>query len=340
MERSIQTSLDLSIVLPVYNEEDNVEELHRRLTEVLGGVALSSEVLYVDDGSTDGSLERLRALEAADARVRVLALRRNFGQTQALAAGIAHSRGRVIVTMDADLQNDPADIPRLLARLEEGYDVVSGWRRDRQDARLLRVMPSRMANALISWGSGLRLHDYGCTLKAYRRWVFENLPLYGEMHRFIAAWAHVRGARVAEMVVAHHPRTAGVSKYGLNRTFKVLLDLTTLMFLKGYATKPIYVFGGASLACLLLSGLAGAFVAYRRLAWGGEWISPMFFVAFNLFAFAVQFILLGLVAEMIVRAHHEASGRAAWEVVEPAGLTHAAKADGADRSGAAGTSRA
>jgi hypothetical protein len=218
-----------------------------------------------------------------------------------------------VVTLDSDLQNDPADIPRLLAKLEEGYDVVSGWRRKRQDDALL-VLPSRLANRLISWASGLALHDYGCTLKAYRRRLFDTLKLYGEMHRFLPAYAHMRGARVVELEVDHHPRVHGRSKYGLGRTFKVLLDLTTLVFLKGYGTKPIYVFGGAGMFCLVTGVATGLFVLVRRLFFAGEWVSPLLFISIHLTGLAVQFLLLGLVAEMIVRTYHESQGRTTYEV--------------------------
>jgi glycosyltransferase involved in cell wall biosynthesis len=303
----------VSIILPVFNEDGNLEELHRRLATALEALGRPYEILFVDDGSTDASPAALEKLVAADPHVRVIELATNFGQTAAMAAGIAHARGAVLVTLDSDLQNDPADIPRLLAKLDEGYDVVSGWRRNRQDDPV-RVLPSRIANRLISWASGLSLHDYGCTLKAYRRKLFDSLKLYGEMHRFVPAYAHMRGARVAELEVEHHPRIHGTSKYGMGRTFKVLLDLTTLVFLKGYATKPIYVFGGAGMLCLALGVGMGVFVLVRRLFFSGEWVSPLLFISIHLTGLAVQFLLLGLVAEMIVRTYHESQGRTTYEV--------------------------
>jgi glycosyltransferase involved in cell wall biosynthesis len=254
----------VSVILPVFNEEGNLEELHRKLTASLGALNRPYEILFVDDGSLDASPAELARVAQADPRVRVVELATNFGQTAAMAAGIAHAHGAVLVTLDSDLQNDPADIPRLLAKMDEGFDVVSGWRKNRQDHGS-RVLPSQIANRLISWASGLYLHDYGCTLKAYRRRIFDSLHLYGEMHRFLPAYAYMRGARVAEMEVAHHPRIHGVSKYGFNRTFKVLLDLVTLVFLKSYATKPIHVFGGASLMCMALGVATGLFVVFRLM---------------------------------------------------------------------------
>lgn len=303
----------VSVILPVFNEEGNLEELHARLTRALVALSRPYEILFVDDGSRDRSPEQLVALARADAHVRVIELATNFGQTAAMAAGIAHARGAVLITLDSDLQNDPADIPRLLAKMEEGYDVVSGWRKKRQDASV-RVLPSQIANRLISWASGLALHDYGCTLKAYRRKIFDSLQLYGEMHRFLPAYAHMRGARVVELEVEHHPRIHGVSKYGFGRTFKVLLDLATLVFLKGYSTKPIYVFGGAGMVCMALGIATGAFVLFRRLFLGGEWVSPLLFISIHLTGLAMQFLLLGLVAEMIVRTYHESQGRTIYEV--------------------------
>ena len=303
----------ISVILPVYNEEGNLEELHARLTRALATLGRPYEILFVDDGSKDASPQDLAKLAQADERVRVVELATNFGQTAAMAAGIAHAWGATLITLDSDLQNDPADIPRLVAKLDEGYDVVSGWRKNRKDAGA-RVLPSQIANRLISWASGLSLHDYGCTLKAYRRKIFDSLQLYGEMHRFLPAYAHMRGARVVEMEVEHHPRIHGVSKYGFGRTFKVLLDLTTLVFLKGYGTKPIYVFGGTGLLCMAAGIATGLFVLFRRLFLGGEWVSPLLFISIHLTGLAIQFLLLGLVAEMIVRTYHESQGRTIYEV--------------------------
>jgi glycosyltransferase involved in cell wall biosynthesis len=239
----------VSVIIPVFNEELNVVEMYERIAAVLTG---PSEFIFVDDGSTDATYARLREVARGDKRVKLVRFRRNFGQTAALSAGIDHASGDIIVPIDGDLQNDPKDIPRLLAKLEEGHDVVSGWRIRRQDT-FSRRLPSVLANRLISWISGVRLHDYGCSLKAYRRSVLREVRLYGEMHRFVPIYASWQGARVTELPVDHHPRTRGKSKYGIERTLKVLLDLTVVKFLASYATKPIYVFGGFGLFSLFMS---------------------------------------------------------------------------------------
>ena len=235
--------MDISVVVPLYNEEDNVQLLYDELHEVLAALPGSAEMVFVDDGSKDRTLARLEAVQRQDPGVRVVALRRNFGQTAAMSAGFDHASGAVIVTMDGDLQNDPHDIPKLLAKLDEGFDVVTGWRFDRQDAMLSRRLPSQMANRLISWVTGVRLHDYGCTLKAFRREVIENIRLYGEMHRFIPAIASGMGIAFTEIKVNHRARRFGASKYGISRTIRVLLDLMTVKFLLSYATRPLHVFG-------------------------------------------------------------------------------------------------
>src|SRR5688500_1655496 len=234
---------EISVFLPVLNEEPNLRPLHLKLDESLATLGRTAEIIYVDDGSTDGSLEVLRELAARDPRVRVIALRRNYGQTAAMAAGIDAARGHVLIPMDADLQNDPVDISRLLDKLDEGFDVVSGWRKERQDKMVSRKIPSMIANRIMSFIGGVRLHDYGCSLKAYRREFLKEVRLYGEMHRFIPIYASWVGARVTEIPVRHHARTMGQSKYGLSRTFKVMLDLMTIKFMASYHTKPIYVFG-------------------------------------------------------------------------------------------------
>jgi len=306
----------ISVVIPVYNERGNLSPLYERLCEALDGLRKSWEVIFVDDGSTDGSPEVLKEIASKDRRVKLVLLRRNFGQTAAIAAGLEHASGRVIVTMDADLQNDPADIPRLLEKLEEGYDVVSGWRRHRQEPLLTRRFPSMVANRLISFLTGVRLHDYGCTLKAYRREVMENVRLYGEMHRFIPAYASWVGAKITEIEVKDHPRRYGSSKYGLSRTFSVILDLITLIFLQRYSTKPIRLFGGGGLLLLLLGGLVSLFVIWRRVFLGGEWMSPMILIAFFLGIMGVMFVLMGLIAEIIIRTYHESQGKPIYIVKE------------------------
>src|SRR5689334_6717184 len=234
-----QTEPDISVFLPVFNEEPNLRPLHAKLDQALKALGRSAEIVYVDDGSTDGSLKILREIAQNDSRVRVVALRRNYGQTAAMAAGIDAARGKVLIPMDADLQNDPADIARLLDKLDEGYDVVSGWRKNRKDKMITRKLPSMIANRLISWIGGVPLHDYGCSLKAYRRESLQDVRLYGEMHRFIPIYASWAGARVTEIPVEHHARTMGKSKYGLSRTLKVVFDLMTIKFMASYQTKPI-----------------------------------------------------------------------------------------------------
>jgi glycosyltransferase involved in cell wall biosynthesis len=305
----------LSLVVPVYNEEENLSILADRLREAVQG--RDYEILFIDDGSTDKSFEVIRALAQKDQRVRCIRFRRNFGQTAAISAGIETAQGDVIVPLDADLQNDPADIPHLIERLEEGYDVVSGWRRDRKDKTWTRVIPSKMANWLISRISGVHLHDYGCTLKAYRREVIKNVRLYGEMHRFIPIYAAWEGGRVTEIEVEHHPRRFGQSKYGINRTVKVLLDLVTIKFLGSYATKPIYMFGG--LGMLLWAGGAGfaGLTLYHKLALD-VYVHRNPFVLLSVFLMLVgmQFVMMGVLAEILIRIYHEARKRPVYSVRE------------------------
>jgi glycosyltransferase involved in cell wall biosynthesis len=260
----MEFDVKISIVVPVYNEVENIPLLHTAIMDAMEGH--NYEVLYVDDGSTDGSVEALEnVVESDNNHSRLIELRRNFGQTAAMAAGIDNARGEVIVTLDADLQNDPKDIPKLLEQIDQGYDVASGWRVDRKDTFLTRTIPSRIANWIISKVTGVRLHDYGCTLKAYRREVLEGFHLYGEMHRFIPAYAGMVGAKIIEVPVRHHPRRFGQAKYGLERTAKVILDLFTVKFLISYSNKPIYLFGGAGLFLIALSVLDLVVLVLRRL---------------------------------------------------------------------------
>jgi len=296
----------VSVIVPVFNEELNVEELHGRVSAVLRD---SVEFIFVDDGSTDGTFERLRRLAAGDRRVRLVRFRRNFGQTAALSAGIDHARAEIIVPIDGDLQNDPKDIPRLLAKLDEGYDVVSGWRVHRQDPLSKRLL-SMIANRLISWISGVHLHDYGCSLKAYRRTVLQDVRLYGEMHRFVPIYASWQGARVTELPVEHHARTRGRSNYGIERTVKVLLDLIVVKFLASYATKPIYVFGGFGLLALFLSFLTFCWMLYYKLAGLKDFVqTPLPLVVVMLLLVGCLSVLLGLVAELTVRTYYESQGK-------------------------------
>src|SRR5256714_12604840 len=272
MQSSMVEAPDISVFLPVFNEEPNLRPLHEKLNQALAQLGRTAEIIYVDDGSSDGSLNVLRELAAQDPRVRVIALRRNYGQTPAMAAGIHAARGEVLIPMDADLQNDPADIGRLLDKLDEGYDVVSGWRKNRQDRLFTRKIPSMLANRLISWIGGVPLHDYGCSLKAYRRESLQDVRLYGEMHRFIPIYAAWAGARVTEIPVEHHARTMGKSKYGLSRTLKVVFDLMTIKFMASYQTKPIYVFGTAGMLALVLSFLAGPYAAFLKLVHKADFV--------------------------------------------------------------------
>ena len=311
---------EISVFLPVYNEEPNLLPLHEKLDEALTTLSRSAEIIYVDDGSTDGSLKVLRHLAQLDDRVRVVALKRNYGQTAAMAAGIDAARGKVLIPMDADLQNDPADIVRLLERLDEGYDVVSGWRKNRQDKVITRKFPSMIANRLISWIGGVPLHDYGCTLKAYRLESLAGVRLYGEMHRFIPILASWEGARVAEIPVAHHARTMGKSKYGLSRTFKVVFDLMTIKFMGSYQTKPIYIFGTFGVLAIALSFLAGVWAMVLKFWKGVSFIlTPLPVITVVMLAIGVQFLLMGLLAEMLVRTYHESQAKSIYAVRERIG---------------------
>src|SRR3954449_6781554 len=312
---------DISVFLPVFNEEPNLRPLHEKLNESLRQLGRTAEIIYVDDGSSDGSLNILREIAAQDPRVRVIAFRRNYGQTAAMSAGIDAARGRVLIPMDADLQNDPADIRRLLDKLDEGYDVVSGWRKNRQDKMVTRKIPSMLANRLISWIGGVPLHDYGCSLKAYRRESLEDVKLYGEMHRFIPIYASWAGARVAEIPVEHHARTMGKSKYGLSRTVKVVFDLMTIKFLASYQTKPIYVFGMFGMCAIALSFLAGVWATVLKLWKGVSFIlTPLPVITVVMLAIGVQFLLMGLLAEMLVRTYHESQAKPIYAIREKVGF--------------------
>ena len=306
----------LSVIIPIYNEEENVPELHEELRRVLDGLGRAYEIIYVDDGSSDGSFRLLKGLADRHPEVVVIQFRRNFGQTAALAAGMDASRGDVLIFMDGDLQNDPADIPRLLETMEDGeYDVVSGWRKNRQDAAINRKLPSRIANRLISWVSGVHLNDYGCTLKAYRREVMQNVRLYGEMHRFIPAYAAWAGARIAELPVNHRARKYGRSKYGINRTLKVLLDLLTLKFLSSYSTKPSYLFGGLAALCFLASVLSALLVLYMRFFEGVRANrNPVLLIAVFMGLAGLLFITQGLLAELVTRTYFESQGKPTYVI--------------------------
>ncbi len=303
----------ISIVVPIYNEEESIHLLYDKIREQN---AFDWEIIMVNDGSTDASADRLRELAEKDARVKVINLRRNYGQTAAMAAGFNFAHGDVVVPLDADLQNDPSDIPQLLSVLAEGYDVVSGWRKERwQDKRLSRKLPSLLANILISRITGTTLHDYGCTLKAYRRTVLNDVKLYGEMHRYIPAFAAWQGARVTEIPVHYHKRRFGKTKYGMSRIFRVILDLVTVKFLIGYSTKPMHFFGKFGVWSLIVSAVAGGLAIDWKIYYGTSLIStplPLFAALF--FIVGVQLILMGLVAEMMTRNYYETSGRPIYNV--------------------------
>ena len=319
---------ELSLFLPVLDEEENLRPMHAKIRAALDALGKTAEVIFVDDGSTDRSLEILKEIAASDPRVRVISLRRNYGQTAAMSAGIDAAKGDILIPMDADLQNDPADIKRLLDKLDEGYDVVSGWRKNRQDKMLSRKIPSMIANKIISWIGDVPLHDYGCSLKAYRREVLKDVKLYGEMHRFIPIYASWAGARVTEIPVDHHARTAGKSKYGISRTIKVIFDLMTIKFMAEYHTKPIYVFGSFGMLAFGASVLAGLYAIFLKFAnflglpqYHADFVeTPLPVLSIVMFAISVQFFLMGLLAELLVRTYHESQDKAIYAVREKIGF--------------------
>src|SRR2546421_2822190 len=316
---------DISVFLPVFNEEPNLRPLHEKLNQALAQLGRTAEIIYVDDGSSDSSLNVLREIAAQDPRVRVIALRRNYGQTPAMAAGIHAARGRVLIPMDADMQNDPVDIARLLEKIDEGYDVVSGWRKNRQDKLFTRKIPSMLANRMISWIGGVPLHDYGCSLKAYRRESLEDVQLYGEMHRFIPIYASWSGARVTEIPVEHHARTMGQSKYGLSRTIKVVFDLMTIKFMASYQTKPLYVFGWVGLLTLIVSLLCAVLAFLMKfVSWPhhADFVqTPLPVLTTVMLVLGIQFFLMGLLAEMLVRTYHESQAKPIYAVKERINFT-------------------
>jgi glycosyltransferase involved in cell wall biosynthesis len=307
---------DLSLIIPVYNEADNLPILYDSIQQTLKANKNIWEIIFVDDGSSDGSFEVLKSLVEKDPEhVRVVAFRRNFGQTAAITAGIDHAQGEIIVLMDADLQNDPADIPMLLAKLDEGYDLVSGWRKHRRDNRLTRTLPSNIANGLISWVTGVHLHDYGCTLKAYRREALEGFRLYGEMHRFIPVFAHSVGARITELPVQHHERKFGKANYGLDRTMKIILDLFTVKFLLNYSHKPMRLFGGAGMLFISGAGILLLYLYIRRVIEGVPVLgSPLFQLGVMILILGSQSILMGLIAELLARTYHESQSKPTYTI--------------------------
>ncbi len=308
---------ELSIVIPVHNESPNIKNLYDELTQTLGQYGRSYELIIVDDGSTDDSFAQLAALQARDPRLRVIRFRRNFGQTAAFAAGFAHARGRLVVTSDGDLQNDPRDIPAMVALIDQGNDIVCGWRKDRKDTFVNRRLPSILANKLISWATGVELHDYGCSLKVFRAEVVKPMRLYGEMHRFMPAIASQMGVRIAEVVVNHRPRQAGETKYGIGRTVRVVLDLATVKFLLSYSTRPLQIFGLIGLITGGVGGLITAYLAYIRLfAHQGIGDRPLLLLGVMLIFIGVQLVTFGLLAEVMARTYYESQDKPTYVIRE------------------------
>lgn len=310
-------TLDLSIIIPFLNEEENVELLYHSLHTVLSGIGKSYEIIFVDDGSTDHGFEVLSRLASSDSHLRIVSFTRNFGQTAAMAAGFNEARGRIYITMDADNQNDPKDIPKLLQKMDEGYGVVSGWRRNRKDTFFRRKIPSWLANGLISWVTGVHLKDYGCTLKAYKSEYVDVFSLYGEMHRFIPAYSKMAGAKITEVSVTHYARRMGQSKYGLSRIFKVVLDLLTVKFLGSFATTPLYLFGGVGMALNGAAVLVAAYVLYQKYAQDVfAHRNPLLLLAVFMSILGVFLIMVGLMAELLMRTYHESQGKNIYLIKE------------------------
>lgn len=315
MAEQEKEDLQLSIIIPAYNEVDSLPLLCREIDDVIQSEGYRAEAVVVDDGSADGTKELYPELCQRYPWLRVVLLKRNFGQTSAMMAGIRAARGEVLIPMDADLQNDPRDIPKLLDKMEEGYDVVSGWRRDRQDKALTRKLPSWLANKLIAWISGVKIHDLGCTLKAYHRSTLEDVVLYGEMHRFIPIYASWAGGSVTELEVNHRARQFGISKYGLSRTFKVILDLITVKFLVGYAQKPIHFFGIPGIFMGFTGFLLAFFLSLKKLIWGAHLSkSPMLLLAILMILLGFMMVMLGVLAEVMIRTYHESQGKYTYRV--------------------------
>jgi len=312
-----QKRIDISVVIPVYNEESNLLDLHRQLEDVLSSMGRSYEIIAVDDGSSDDSFEVLRKLHEQDEHLVAVRFRRNFGQTAAFSAGFDLARGQIVITMDADLQNDPVDIPHLIEVMEKGYDVVSGWRKDRKDPFINRRLPSIVANWLISFVTGVKLHDYGCSLKAYRRDVVKNLHLYGEMHRFIPALANWMGVSVTEIAVRHHHRRHGKSKYGISRTMKVILDLLTVRFLLSFSARPMQLFGLLGMGSFALGFLIGLYLTVLKVIYGQSISNrPLLLLGVLMLVAGIQLITMGLLAELIVRTYHETQNKAIYVIRE------------------------
>ncbi len=313
----MSSQVDLSVIAPVYNEVENVDELVSQILTALRPTGLSFEIVLIDDGSSDGTTERLAELAQRVPELRCIVFRRNFGQSAAMTAGFQHSRGRVVVSMDADLQNDPADIPRLVAKLREGYDLVSGWRKSRKDPFFSRRLPSVLANRLISWATGVRLHDYGCSLKAYDGELARNLLLYGELHRFIPVLANLYGARIAEVAVNHRPRTKGKSKYGIGRTYRVILDLMLMLFFQKFATRPLQFFGLSGGGLFFVGFLIESYLSMVKLFFhqdiGGR---PLLLLGALCIITGIMLFGIGLLAELVIRTYYESSGKPIYSIRE------------------------
>lgn len=323
MEATSEKLYDISILVPFYNEQENIVENYQNIKEVIDELPKKTEVIYVDDGSSDGGLNLLKQATKDDNRVKIVSFARNFGQTAAMEAAFKEARGRIYITLDADNQNDPRDIPALIEKMDEGYDVVSGWRKKRKDGFILRRLPSMMANWLISKVTGVRLKDYGCTLKAYNSFHIDQFNLYGEMHRFIPAYAKYAGAKITEVAVNHRPRTKGVSKYGLERTLKVVLDLITVKFLGDYSTKPIYFFGGISIGFSMVAIFTMLYVLYQKLFWSPPVMvhkNPLFLLALFIFMLSVVLVMMGLIAELLTRTYHESQNKKTYYIREKIGF--------------------
>ena len=315
LKEDFQPDLDISVILPVYNEEENIKEMHAEIDAVMKEMGKSYEIIFINDGSNDLTLNRLVEIQEQDPHSVVVEFRRNFGQTAAMSAGFDLARGEVVFSMDSDRQNDPRDIPMMLEKLEEGYDLVAGWRYERQDGLFLRLIPSKIANKLIGFTTDVKLHDYGCSLKAYRWDIVKQLSMYGEMHRFIPAIASWVGARIAEVKVNHRARTAGVSKYGISRTFRVILDLITVKFMMNYSARPLQFFGAIGLLSTSLGVMIGLYVSIQKLFFdislGGR---PILLLAVLLVFIGLQFITSGLLAEMMTRTYHESQDKPTYNI--------------------------
>lgn len=321
MPKEKKYNYDISIFIPVYNEEENIKLLQDRIDKAMADHKFSYEVIYADDGSTDRSYEILEEIAAKNKDIKVIKFRRNHGQTAAMSAGIDAATGKVLIPMDSDLQNDPIDIPRLMEKINEGYDVVSGWRKDRKDTFINRKLPSMIANKLISWISGVNLHDYGCTLKAYKAEVLKDVKLYGELHRFIPICASWVGAKVTELPVNHHERQFGESKYGINRTFKVILDLILMKFLTDFITKPIYFFGGISFLSMILSAAAFVWAIILRFTQGVELDhTPLPILGAMFFTVAIQIFMMGILGDLMMRTYYESQGKSTYNVEKTVNL--------------------